>query len=496
MKSENAKTILLGILAVGISLGLLASVLTAAGMPSSEGTPYDGGAVLSGSASSGDKPLPDQTLLKEKFAAYCMEEGDGVLRLFSRTQWSAAEEKRKAGERFFLTYQEIRYLITDTLELYEDYDTLLLTEERSLPIHKTDILDIIADLASFDLCVEPLQQTLTELSYEKAHKAFEKKQEELRAILLYRLYMQDSGWRFVYYTTGEDGTCRDLRVSAVWDRTSPCMLTLSLDEGSAQSTSEYEEALREDCLRMARGEQPLYPLLQIYMDPLLDGPSLRMTLWDTESAESTELYPAGLLAASRPKPYLGNVVPATREGTALSLWAGQGSYLETLLTEGVWKEGGVDCFWTYSFTLSDGESAEELERYTYHPGCGVIYDEKNRKYLELGGLDKKAVDRMLEIASGAKALYGGTVSLPCGDGGAVILSNSQGRHLISLLSAGIWEPAGEYGSFRTILIGETELVYAREEGVVIDPARGMQLRLCEREKAFFEGLAFLDPGTL
>ena len=37
MKSENAKTILLGILAVGISLGLLASVLVVAGMPSSRG---------------------------------------------------------------------------------------------------------------------------------------------------------------------------------------------------------------------------------------------------------------------------------------------------------------------------------------------------------------------------------------------------------------------------------------------------------------------------
>lgn len=494
MKSENAKTILLGILAVGISLGLLASVLTAAGMPSSEGTPYDGGAVLSGSASSGDKPLPDQTLLKEKFAAYCMEEGDGVLRLFSRTQWSAAEEKRKAGERFFLTYQEIRYLITDTLELYEDYDTLLLTEERSLPIHKTDILDIIADLASFDLCVEPVKRELGAMACGEAQKAFDRKLEELRAILLYRLYMQDSGWRFVYYTTGEDGTCRDLRVSAVWDRTSPCMLTLSLDEGSAQSIQAYEDALAEDCLRRARGELPLYPLLQIEMDPATGGPGLQILLWDTEDLESTRLFPGALLASQRPVLYEGKLKIATREGTALELWEGQGKTLEETLEKGSWKDGVVDCLPAYTITFSAGDDSASAE-YTYHPGCGVVFDRRNRRYLELGGLDKKAVDRMLEIASGAKALYGGTVSLPCGDGGAVILSNSQGRHLTSLLSAGIWEPAGEYGSFRTILIGEMELVYAREEGVVIDPARGMQLRLCEREKAFFEGLPFLDPGT-
>lgn len=491
MKKENGRTILWAAVSVAVSLAVLAGVLVAAGMPSSQGTPYDGRGVFSHR----DDLPPSAELLEEKYSIYNVEEGEGSLRLFSPEQWALREQKRKGGERFFLTYWEIFYLVEDTRTLYESYDTLLLTEERSLPIHKTDIFDLSADLASFDLCVEPVKRELRAMAYGEAQKAFDRKLEELRAILLYRLYMQDSGWRFVYYTTGEDGTCRDLRVSAVWDRTSPCMLTLSLDEGSAQSVQAYEDALAEDCLRRARGELPLYPLLQIEMDPATGGPGLQILLWDTEDLESTRLFPGALLASQRPVLYEGKLKIATREGTALELWEGQGKTLEETLEKGSWKDGVVDCLPAYTITLFGGDDSASAE-YTYHPGCGVIYDEKNRKYLELGGLDKKAVDRMLEIATGAKALYGGTVSLPCGDGGTVFLSDSQGRHLTSLLSAGIWEPAGEYGSFRTILIGETELMYAREEGVVIDPARGMQLRLCEREKAFFEGLSFLDPGTL
>ena len=71
MKKENGRTILWAAVSVAVSLAVLAGVLAAAGMPSSQGTPYDGRGVFSRR----DDLPPSAELLEEKYSIYNVEAG-------------------------------------------------------------------------------------------------------------------------------------------------------------------------------------------------------------------------------------------------------------------------------------------------------------------------------------------------------------------------------------------------------------------------------------
>ena len=497
MKKENAKIIVAAVLAVAVSLGILAGVLVAAGRPSSAGTPYSGSGILSqGSPGEGTAP-PTQDFLKEKYGVYSFEEGDGVLRLFSRKQWEALENKRKNGERYYLTYQEVRFLIEDTVSLYKQYGSVTLTEERWLPIHKTDILDIVGDVANGDVYLEPVGEISRESSYSKACEDFQRMREEIHSILLYRLYMLDSGWRFVQYSLGEDGLPKVEKLSDRWDsKAEYCTLALSLDEGRARDSEAYERQLEADFLGALAGKPLQAPLLLIQMDPLEEAPALRIRLLDTEKTGETELYPANLFVYQQPKPYTGIIKPVTAKGNVLELWSGDGIQLEKLLADGFWQEGEVDCEWTYAFCFAEAGEDAIQKRYTYHSGCGVVYDAANRRYMDLGGLERRTVNRILERAAGADKRYGGWMVFTQ-VGGTITVGHDFGAQLAEILSAGVWEPAEVSDTLCTFCLGEDEFLYLKEKGVVVDMGRGMGMRLCEREKSFLEDLLStnfpLDP---
>ena len=75
-----------------------------------------------------------QSELQEKFAVYNFEStdenGGQTLTLFSKDQYDTITEKRTNGERFFLTYDEVLFIINDSIQMYNKYDTVILTNAQ------------------------------------------------------------------------------------------------------------------------------------------------------------------------------------------------------------------------------------------------------------------------------------------------------------------------------------------------------------------------------
>ncbi len=76
-----------------------------------------------------------QEKMQKKFAAYGREErganGERVFRLFTEEQIKESMELRERGERRLLTYDEILFLINDSIRMYFEYDKILVTDFSS-----------------------------------------------------------------------------------------------------------------------------------------------------------------------------------------------------------------------------------------------------------------------------------------------------------------------------------------------------------------------------
>ena len=73
-----------------------------------------------------------QSEMQKKFGAYGREEtgenGERVFRLFTEEQIEESLTLRKNGERRSLTYEEILFLINDSIRMYFEYDKIILTD--------------------------------------------------------------------------------------------------------------------------------------------------------------------------------------------------------------------------------------------------------------------------------------------------------------------------------------------------------------------------------
>ena len=73
-----------------------------------------------------------QSEMQKKFAAYGEEEvgtnGEKIFHLFTKEQIDASLQMRKEGKRTSLTYEEIIFIINDTVRIYLEYDQVVMTD--------------------------------------------------------------------------------------------------------------------------------------------------------------------------------------------------------------------------------------------------------------------------------------------------------------------------------------------------------------------------------
>lgn len=130
--------------------------------------------------------------MEKKFSAYQFEsdaaEGK-TLALFTSAQSATMLGDRKNGVRRPLSSEEILYLISDSIRLYESYDRLILTDAYDTPVIPKER----RAAGVSDHVISCYHGDYTEFSYYNAVAAYLKKLSDIQTVILYRVWLLDSG---------------------------------------------------------------------------------------------------------------------------------------------------------------------------------------------------------------------------------------------------------------------------------------------------------------
>ena len=139
-----------------------------------------------------------QSDLKEKFES-CNTLENGVLTFFTKEQAEELHSRKENGELFTLSYDEVLFIISDSIRQYYDHDEIVLTNAAAyglIPEEKTQ--------NSPDHHVYCYHGDYSELSYEQARLRYRDIMDDIYLMIVYRLSMLDSSFaRCEQYVTGD-----------------------------------------------------------------------------------------------------------------------------------------------------------------------------------------------------------------------------------------------------------------------------------------------------
>ena len=142
----------------------------------------------------GDAPTA-QTELQKKFGAYLHQDGNTVT-VFSEQQYAELKAVRENDKRNPLTYEEILFLVNDSISLYFTYDEIRLTNanrDHVLPLLSNQsgnahiIIPVYTDAAAYE-------------TYDEAANAYYRMLTDIYELIYYRIYMHDAGFEMVHHT--------------------------------------------------------------------------------------------------------------------------------------------------------------------------------------------------------------------------------------------------------------------------------------------------------
>lgn len=136
--------------------------------------------VIGGIASQGE--------MQKKFGVYNHVETDSestVLRIFSEEQADNILSQRKDGKKFCLTYDEALFLINDSVRLYYEYDSIILTSA-----YETGILSAASSDPS--KVIDCYHGDFSEFNYGSAVQTYNQMLNDINDIIRHRVAMLDS----------------------------------------------------------------------------------------------------------------------------------------------------------------------------------------------------------------------------------------------------------------------------------------------------------------
>ena len=254
-----------------------------------------------------------QSEMQKKFGAYGREErgenGERIFRLFTEEQIEESLTLRKNGERRMLTYEEILFLINDSIRMYFEYDKIILTDYICHTHDKTPTSPIDFEMMmnnnryrrcevyTYDYIeLTPYHGNYSDKSsYAEALAAYRGMIEDIRAMILERLRIHD---------TGSDSYCL---LSPLNDSDYTHLYGILLDDGKITDAEKYETVLNNTIKEsMTNSEivaaEDKYPLVRMVEQYDEDSGKPRVSIYYIAAGEESKekLYPTEQLDALHP----------------------------------------------------------------------------------------------------------------------------------------------------------------------------------------------------
>lgn len=118
-----------------------------------------------------------------KYSVYNhVDETGKVIKLFSDEQSKSFKKRKKKGERIYLTYDDVLFLINDTIRIYNTYDEVILTDltDHTIPINKNLF-------KSGDQTIKTYHGDFSEFNNARAKSEYSIMKESILEILNYRI---------------------------------------------------------------------------------------------------------------------------------------------------------------------------------------------------------------------------------------------------------------------------------------------------------------------
>ncbi len=268
-----------------------------------------------------EPPVP-QSEMQKKFGVYLHGQKNNTVQIFSEEQYDELKAVRDRGERIPLTYDEVLYLISDSINLYFKYDTVVLTQaivDRIAPLQYYGIYSTNA--LSLDTYHGDYSEQ-AELS--DAYKQYNDTVRDIWMIVFYRLYVHDAGLEYIDRITDAEGNEHSFFVPASGSSIFPNILLLSLD-GSTVSGDENREKLQRELGKYLppssekssladTPSQPLTaPLVFIKLDDILPS-DFSISIISPELLQKQTVFPTAELIARQPEKELSLTASMTVDG--------------------------------------------------------------------------------------------------------------------------------------------------------------------------------------
>jgi hypothetical protein len=254
-----------------------------------------------------------QSELQKKFGAYGREEtgerGERIFRLFTEEQIEESLTLRKNGERRMLTYEEILFLINDSIRMYFEYDKIILTDFICHTHDKTATSPLDYDMMlgnnRYRRCEVYTYEYIDLIpyhgdysdksSYADALATYRKMIEDIRTMILERLRIHD---------TGSDSYCL---LSPLNENDYTRLYGILLDGGNISDAEKYETVLNNTIkqsmtnkeLVAAEDKYPLVRMTEQY-EPKLNKPQHSIYYISADEMIREKLYPTEQLEALHP----------------------------------------------------------------------------------------------------------------------------------------------------------------------------------------------------
>ena len=254
-----------------------------------------------------------QSEMQKKFGAYGREEtgenGERIFRLFTEEQIDESLTLRKNGERRSLTYEEILFLINDSIRMYFEYDKIILTDyichtHDKNPTSPLDFEMMLnnnryrrCEVYTYDYIeLTPYHGDYSDKSsYTEALATYRGMIEDIRAMILERLRIHD---------TGSDSYCL---LSPLNENDYTHLYGILLDDGKITDAEKYETVLNNTIkqsmtnkeLVAAEDKYPLVRMIEQY-EPKLNKLQHSIYYISADEESKERLYPTEQLDALRP----------------------------------------------------------------------------------------------------------------------------------------------------------------------------------------------------
>lgn len=352
-----------------------------------------------------DAPLA-QSELQKKFNTYLHKDGKSVT-VFSEEQYVQLKDIRVKDERTALTYDEIMYLVNDSINLYFMYDEVRLYNacaDRMIPTSLGCVQ------SSNDCVIYPYHGNYAEYEdYNDAQSVYGKVLEEIYSIIFYRIYMHDAGFETVHHTYhfgdeyifGERYNAEDGMINSAVPIGHFQML--SIDDATFSGIKNEEKLVGEYKILLEWEDMSMNAVIDYETCPPLNAPILATRIINTLRApmeykfyivgpkedNNLQIYPTSELEAMKPHRESLYVSVDTNSGKqpGFSL-----NYETALVVMGA--DTTMSFAMTGTFQYSDEvlkmyfDQGDDEYSYVFHKSQnGYVYIAKDSKPMNRGGFD-------------------------------------------------------------------------------------------------------------